>query len=162
MDSGYAKTLYEQYGYLIYGRCIRILRSPEDASDAMQEVFLKLLQRWESVQNKEGVVSWIYSVATNHCFNLLRRRKRHTQEIPGDEVAGRRDTEAEFQTMQLIRCVLDIKNPKVREAVYYTYIEELDQESIYKLTGQSPATIRRNLQRLKALLPGMRKKLDLE
>jgi DNA-directed RNA polymerase specialized sigma24 family protein len=49
----------------------------------------------------------------------------------------------------------------VKDAVYYTYIEELDQREIGKITGQSPATIRRNLKKFNNNLPAIRKRLGI-
>ena len=69
-------TLYRTYGFIIYGRCIRILGDREDARDAMQVVFMKLLQAYATIRDKEKVVPWIFRAAQNHCFNILRDRRK--------------------------------------------------------------------------------------
>ncbi|MFH1759800.1 MAG: sigma factor [bacterium] len=35
------KILYEKYGAVIYRRCLRFLKSEQDAQDASQEIFIK-------------------------------------------------------------------------------------------------------------------------
>ena len=57
----------------------------------------------------------------------------------------------------VIQKILSTHNKKVQDAVYYTYIERLNQKEIQKITGQSPATIRRNLNHFKKSMHYRRK-----
>lgn len=141
---------------------MRILGSQEDARDAMQVVFMQLLQKYDTIRDKTQVVSWIFRTAQNHCFNILRSRKNIVESIEADEV-GIPDDEIEegVQKKQILKMILDRVGKKIRDAVHYTYIEELDQQSIEKLTGQSPATIRRNLKRFRELLPAARREMGI-
>jgi len=162
MDPVKAKELYEKFGYLIYSRCIRILRSEDDAKDAMQEVFLKLVENMNRFRDKTHIIPWIYTVSRNHCFNILRGRKKFTHIEDMDRFAGKKDSEKEHAERMLIQQILMLHNKRVREAVYYTYIEKLSQNEIQKITGQSPATVRRNLNRFKKSIPHIKKRLGLE
>ena len=54
--------------------CTRILRSPHDAEDALQEA---LLRAWRSLPQFEGrgsLRSWLYRIATNASLDQMRRR----------------------------------------------------------------------------------------
>jgi RNA polymerase sigma-70 factor (ECF subfamily) len=159
MDPGEIRDLYEKYGFLILGRCRRILGSEQEAWDALQDVFVKLIENYETLRQKQRVVAWVYTAATNHCFNLLRRRKRMVREGEYDEMRSHEDLEQRLSARDIITHVMRWHGVKVRDAVYYTYVEELDQREIQKLTGQSPATIRRNLKRFKDSLPAIKKRL---
>jgi RNA polymerase sigma-70 factor (ECF subfamily) len=156
-----AKRLYEQYGFLIHRTCMRILRSDDDARDAVQGVFLKLLSQYPSIRNTEKVVPWIFNTAKNHCFNLLRYNKKFMGSLEADEASSIDGFDEKISAHELIRLVFRNFGKKVRDAVYYTYVEQFDQREIQKLTGQSPATIRRNLKRFKDSLPSIRKRLEL-
>jgi DNA-directed RNA polymerase specialized sigma24 family protein len=61
---------------------------------------------------------------------------------------------------ELIRLIFQNQGKKVRDAVYFTYVEGFDQQEIRRLTGQSPATIRRNLHRFKKSLSSIKKRLS--
>jgi RNA polymerase sigma factor (sigma-70 family) len=164
MDPGKvsAETLYRQYGFLINRVCLRILGSQEDARDALQAVFLKLLERYESISDKEKVVPWIFAAAKNHCYNVLRYNKKFFNSQAGDETAAPDDSsETRVAAKEIIRLAFRDHPKKVRDAVYFTYVEAFDQREIQKMTGQSPATIRRNLRRFKESLPSIRKRLGL-
>ncbi len=162
MNREKTKELYEKYAYLIYGRCRTILRDEADAWDAVQEVFLKLTKHYDSMRDKSKVVSWIFTAAKNHCFNELRRRKKFDTGAECDEIRGNERTEERIDARDVIRRILSIHNSRVQDAVYYTYVEKLDQKSIQKVTGQSPATVRRNLKKFKDSVPSMRKLLEIE
>jgi len=160
-DKHVAEKLYAQYGFLIHRTCLRILGSEDDAKDAVQVVFLKLLEQYALIRDKERVVPWIFNAAKNHCFNLLRFNKKFLGSIESDDAPDCDGFAERISAREIIRLVFRNHNQKVRDAVYYTYVEGFDQEEIRKLTGQSPATIRRNLKRFKDSLPAIRKRLDL-
>lgn len=88
---------YEQYGPMVLRRCRFLLKDEERALDAMQEVFVKLL---ENQHRLEGTYpsSLLYRIATNVCLNMLRSKSRsRTDYNPDlveaaaghDDVAGR-------------------------------------------------------------------------
>ena len=153
--------LYRAYGFIIYGRCIRLLGSRDEARDAMQAVFMKLLEAYDSIRDKEKVVPWIFRAAQNHCFNLLRDRKKFIDDADPDAVPASHGEPDGFVKKDIIEQVMKGYNKDIRDAVYYTYVEEFDQREIQKLTGQSPATIRRNLKRFRDALPAALKRLGL-
>ncbi|MBN1601612.1 MAG: sigma-70 family RNA polymerase sigma factor [Chitinispirillaceae bacterium] len=155
------QQLYEKYGFMIHGRCLRMLGSQEDARDAMQVVFMQLIDKYDTIRDKTQVVSWIFRTAQNHCFNVLRSRKNIELAVDADEVGEVDEIEERLQKKQILRLIMGRISKKVRDAVHYTYIEELDQRAIEKLTGQSPATIRRNLKRFRDLLPSARRELGI-
>ena len=51
-------------------------RSPEDAADAAQEVFVIALESLDLTTRRSAARAWLLTVARNHCLDLLRRRKR--------------------------------------------------------------------------------------
>ncbi|MBN1577808.1 MAG: sigma-70 family RNA polymerase sigma factor [Chitinispirillaceae bacterium] len=162
MSQSEIDRLYRTYGFIIYGRCIRLLGSRDEARDAMQVVFMKLLQAYDTIQEKEKVVPWIFRTAQNHCFNLLRDRKKFVREIQPDDCVDSRSDGDRIAKRDLIERIMKRFNNDIRDAVYYTYVEEFDQREIQKLTGQSPATIRRNLKRFRDALPVALKRLGLD
>jgi RNA polymerase sigma-70 factor (ECF subfamily) len=161
MNEQEIQQVYEKYGFMIHGRCLRLLGSSEDARDAMQVVFMQLLQKYDTIRDKTQVVPWIFRTAQNYCFNVLRSRKNCEQAVEADEVGEVDEIEERIQKKQILTLIMGRISKKIRDAVHYTFIEELDQQSIEKLTGQSPATIRRNLKRFREILPVARRELGI-
>ncbi|MBD3421333.1 MAG: sigma-70 family RNA polymerase sigma factor [Chitinivibrionales bacterium] len=161
MTQTQTRELYETYGFVIYGRCLRILGSPQDAQDAVQIVFMKLIQNYDSIRNKQRIVPWIYTAAKHHCFNLLRKRRKFIDNDQYVELPSPERFEQEVDNRMLIDIIMRHHSPKVQEAVYYTYVERLNQNEIQRVCGQSPATVRRNLKTFKESLPHIRKRLGI-
>jgi RNA polymerase sigma-70 factor (ECF subfamily) len=87
----------EQYRSELIGYCYRMLGSPFEAEDAVQET---LLRAWRGVERFEGraaLRSWIYRIATNVCLDMLDGRKRRAR--PMDLGAARAPLESNLNTL---------------------------------------------------------------
>ena len=66
--------LYQHYAPAIFRFCRRVLLTREDAEDATMDVFLKIKSRLYQYDASRPFTAWLYRVASNHCWDLLRRR----------------------------------------------------------------------------------------
>lgn len=69
------RELVERHERRLQRLCQGFLGDPEEARDAVQEVFLKAFRKAESYRPRGKVYTWLYRIAVNHCLNQLRRRK---------------------------------------------------------------------------------------
>ncbi len=152
-DRSRQQVLYEKYAPVIYRRCLRFLHSKEEAQDATSEVFLKLLEHWESVENRESALFWIHRTTTNHCISLWRRKKFQG---PDNEEGWEDSPLHADDSMEKVIILRDILkklmfpwNKTVREIIMYTYWDGYTQEEISTLTGMAPSTIRKYLTRFR-------------
>jgi len=81
------EALYRRYGPMVLRRCRRLLRSEEEAVDAMQDTFVRLLASRERL-DADAPSSLLYCMATNVCLNRLRATKRRPED-PDDDLLGR-------------------------------------------------------------------------
>ena len=78
-------ALYDRYSEQVYNYCLRLTGSPEDAADATQDAFVKVLGR---LQHDERPVldfaAYLFTAARNESYALMRRRSRTqlTDETP--------------------------------------------------------------------------------
>ncbi len=72
----YLGTLYERYTELVYGVCLKILKDEEEAQDAYMTAFEKLIEKVKS-QEIKTFRPWLHVLIKNHCFEILRKKKRH-------------------------------------------------------------------------------------
>lgn len=83
-DSDAWGELYRQFGPAIFRFCRRALRTREDAEDATTEVFMKVRQKLGTYDSSRPFTAWLYKVASNHCWDLLRRRRIRQDLETGD------------------------------------------------------------------------------
>lgn len=77
--------LYRRYAPAIFRFCRRALPTPEDAEDATTEIFMKVRQKLGTFDSSRPFTSWLYKVASNHCWDMLRRR-RTRQDLETEDV----------------------------------------------------------------------------
>jgi RNA polymerase sigma-70 factor (ECF subfamily) len=76
--------LYRQYAPAIFRFCRRALPTREDAEDATTEVFMKVRQKLGTYDASRPFTAWLYKVASNHCSDMLRRRRIRQDLETGD------------------------------------------------------------------------------
>jgi RNA polymerase sigma-70 factor (ECF subfamily) len=75
-DEAALAELYDRHSRIAYGVIMRILRSPSDAEDVLQEAFVRVWTRAESYDAPLGSpVAWIARIARNRAIDRLRARR---------------------------------------------------------------------------------------
>lgn len=83
-DSEAWGELYRLYAPAIFRFCRRALPAREDAEDATTEIFMKLRQKLGTFDASRPFTAWLYKVASNHCWDMLRRRRIRQDLETGD------------------------------------------------------------------------------
>ena len=76
--------LYRLYAPAIFRFCRRALPAREDAEDATTEIFMKVRQKLGTYDASRPFTAWLYKVASNHCWDMLRRRRIRQDLETGD------------------------------------------------------------------------------
>ena len=144
------RKLYEQYGSWVFNRAKGFLKNEEAAWEAVQEVFLKVLESGASFRGEATPWTWIYRITTNHCLNLIRKGKSWAlvsesftqQQIvsTGSENGGPIDR-ASFVKL------VEGEDKKTQKIILAYYKDDLTQEEIRVLLGISRKTIGRKIAR---------------
>ena len=144
-----AAALYRTYGPAVYRRCLKLLRDPEAAKDAAQDVFVRLVRDMDRLEDARAL-PWIYRVATNHCLNLLRSRRRRGEEVDAADDALDLAPGAEpspYPARALAAAVLARFDEGTQAVAVGILVDGMEQEELASALGISRKTVQRRLER---------------
>jgi RNA polymerase sigma-70 factor (ECF subfamily) len=76
-DGGAFATLYERYERRAYNLAYRLTASEDDAADAVQDAFVKVLRRLPKLEDRElAFGSYLFTATRNASYDLMSKRKR--------------------------------------------------------------------------------------
>ena len=131
-----------------------ILRSDEDAEDAVQEAICAAFTNRDSLRDVEKFKSWMLRILTNKCYDICRKRK---PTVALEDVADTLPAASTDPTerMTLWQAVLSLGD-ELRAAVTLFYYDGLSIREISGILGISEAAVktrlRRGRERLRLLL----------
>ncbi len=71
------EELVNKYENTLLRAALAILGNAQEAEDAVQETFLRYLEKRPEFRDREHEKAWLLRVTANHCKSVLRQRKRH-------------------------------------------------------------------------------------
>ena len=132
--------LYQRYMELVYGVCLKYLKEPELAQDAVMQIFEELVSKLKKheVENFRG---WLHQVAKNHCLMQLRTPKNlKTVAIPPLLMQNEEDVhlngvmEKEENFQKLEKCIASLSHEQ-STMIKLFYLEGKCYNEIVEITG---------------------------
>ena len=135
--------LYRQFAPAIFRFCRRAMPTREDAEDATMEIFMKLRDKLIQYDQSRSFSAWLYRVAANHCWDMLRRRKaRHdkdTEDIDDLPLEAPEPNQLEKlieeRTSEEVRKALDKLGARARMALVMRYYSDMSYDEIADALG---------------------------
>ncbi len=135
--------LYRDYAPAIFRFCRRAMPTREDAEDATMEVFMKVRDKLGQFDASRSFSAWLYRVAANHCWDLLRRRRTRQDKETGDldtlplehPDPGQLDQLIEQCTGNEVRRALDKLPARARMALVLRYYADMSYDEIAEALG---------------------------
>ena len=80
-DQDAYRRLLEPHRAELHAHCYRMLGSTHDAEDALQDASLRAWKGLSRFEGRSSLRSWLYTIATNTCLNLIERRPKRVLPI---------------------------------------------------------------------------------
>ena len=140
------EELIETYENTLFRAALAILGDAQEAEDAVQETFLRYLEKRPEFRDRGHEKAWLLKVAANRCKSVLRTRKRHPA-VELLDVYPAPDTDCR----ELMEAILTLPANQ-RSAVHLHYYEGYTTDEIAGILGQRPGTVRSHLSRARGAL----------
>src|SRR5215468_5783419 len=137
-------TLYREYAPAIFRFCRRALPTREDAEDATMEIFgVKLQKSLGQYDPTRSFTAWLYRVAANYCWDILRRRKirqdKETEDVENVPLEhpdpSALDRMIEQRTGEEVRRALAKMGARARMALVMRYYSDMSYDEIADSLG---------------------------
>lgn len=141
---------YARYGPMVLRRCRALLRNEDDALDAMQDTFVAVMRRAESLVD-DAPSSLLYRTATNLCLNKIRHRKRHPEdgrETLLAQIATFDDAEGRGWSSAVLERIFRREPPSTRAIAVMHLVDGMTHAEVAKAVGLSVSGVRKRLRTL--------------
>ena len=135
--------------HLIYGLCLKYLKSREDSQDAVMAIYEKISNTLRTTEVKH-FKSWIYMVSKNHC--LMELRKKHPEktgdvfmEIDSSVHLYEEEDVVEKQLDSLDECLEELKNEQ-KTCVDLFFLKKKSYKEIEDETGLELKKVKSHIQ----------------
>jgi RNA polymerase sigma factor (sigma-70 family) len=141
-------SLLERYTLLLYGVSMKYLRNPEEAKDAVQQIFLKAITELHKYE-VSYFSSWLYMIAKNHCLMML-RNQRHgiSVDLVAEPFFEKEDPDP-LKNESLLKDLEDALkhlNREQKTCIRMFYLEKKSYQEIAKETGFSLLQVKSYIQ----------------
>jgi RNA polymerase sigma factor (sigma-70 family) len=143
--------LLKRYTMLLLGVCMKYLKDEEEAKDAVQQIFLKVITEIPKYK-VEFFKSWLYMLARNFCLMRIRDRQgRKPIELTDDVVAYEEmNVKTELfekdKALSLVEEGLSELNDEQRLCLKLFYFDQKSYQQITDLTGYNVSQVKSYIQ----------------
>jgi RNA polymerase sigma-70 factor (ECF subfamily) len=149
--------LVDRYQSLVFGFCYRMLGQRQDAEDATQETFVRVLRSLARWDDQRPFRPWLLTIAANRCRTMLESRRRRPVPCAIDENQCR-DRSGDWREADLlneeIQLGLSRISPEHREAFLLFHEHGMSYQQIAEMLGCPLGTAKTWIYRARRQLAG--------
>lgn len=151
--------IFYTYKDRVYNQVFRMLGSPQDAEEAVQDVFLRVYKGLSEFRGDAKISSWIFRIATNVCISKWKQRKGDSSSIEDEVIQSQVmkqhytpapdvQFEKEENRKKILESIAKL-SPEYSSVVTLYYFEEMSYEEIAQITDIPMGTVGTYLHRAK-------------
>jgi RNA polymerase sigma factor (sigma-70 family) len=149
------ELLYRRYASKMYGICLRYVRQKDEASDILQEGFIRVFFNLKNYRGDGSFEGWVRRIIVNTAINHYKSNARFSRDLNIDDVQVceniDNDAISRISSEELLKLIQLL--PDGFRMVFNLYvIEGYDHKEIGQMLGISESTSKSQLHRAKAAL----------
>ncbi len=152
------EELVQKYDRKVLGFALNLLKNPDDARDAYQEIFLKAFQALPRFRRESQFSTWLYRIAYHTCVSFLRKRRRGhivtwwdhedgslVETLPGPEQSNPEKKVLQKEFLSAVQKAVANLSPKRQAVFYLRYQNDFSLKEISAATGLSLSAVKNHL-----------------
>ena len=139
------RMLMDEYQERLYWHIRRLVVYEADAEDILQEVFIKIYQKFDTFKGDSSLFSWIYRLATNATLSFLRKKKEQNLSLDKAKLQ-KADSYFEYGDREAVALQEAIHNlpPKQQTVFNLRYYDEMSFKQIAEITDSTESSAKAN------------------
>ena len=172
-DTEALEILMQRHAARVYRVAFGITRNDADAEEVVQDVFLTICQKSESFEGRSALGSWVYRITANAALNKRRGKRQEVEtsleeQLPSFTADGHREGARAYvladwsqnperdllsgETRQVLQRAIDRLPEHYRAVLMLRDVEELSNEEVAEVTGESVPAVKSRLHRARMAL----------
>ena len=147
-------SIYQLYFPKVYRLCNGYFNGNHDiASDATQEVFIKVWENLSKFRSESNISTWIYRIASNTCLMYLRKQsyKKEVRTDQFSEISIENDLQETDEKLSKMYGCIDKLDP-TGKLIIMMVLENLSYDKIAVIIGITEENLRVKIHRIKTKL----------
>ncbi len=161
-DPSALELVYEHFGKRLYGYLISMVKSPSDAEEILNELFITVVRKREQIGKAENIRVYLFAIARNLAYEMFRKRTSQKETLSGYaqylEISEDGGSKWDPEELDAVRKAVDGLPDEQREVVVLKIFERMTFEEISQLMRISQNTVasryRYALEKLKEQMKG--------
>jgi len=136
----------------MYIYCYHMLKSKEEAEDALQEIFIRVYEQIHKYRPNMTFSAWLYKIAYNYSLNQIRSRKRWFRFIDRYKYDQPEASTQQIDSQTTLKDFLNLLTTEERHILVLRAIHRYHFNEISEIMNMKPATVRKKYERLRKKL----------
>jgi RNA polymerase sigma factor (sigma-70 family) len=152
----YFSMLYQRYASKVFGKCISILKDYDEAKDAVQDIFIKIMTNLANFGERAQFSTWIYSITYNYCIDIIRKKKKEKTLFTDDierapDVAAEEVPDEFLMEMEVkhLKTVLEMLPTGDRMILLMKYQDDMSIKEIADVLEKTESAVKMKIKRAK-------------
>jgi len=143
-------NIYNNHKKPVYHYALKMVQSSMTAEDIVQNVFMKLFEKMDSIKSFESIRFWLLKTTRNEVYSYFRKTKSRKEEALEENEESLTESNLgneieEKEAQEIVRNEIDLLPAELREIFVLREYSELSYEEIGQMLGLSKEIIKSRL-----------------